>query len=53
MIVELTVAVKQDDGMPVTSETLSIQTTLVEALKKMPFAHMLQELITEILQSLG
>lgn len=53
MIVDLAVTVKQDDGTPVTSETLSVQTTLVAALKKMPFAHMLQELINVILQSLG
>ncbi len=53
MIVELTIAVKQDDGTPVMSGTMSTQTTLVAALKAMPFAHMLQELINVILQSLG
>lgn len=53
MIVELTVAITQDDGTPVTSETLSVQTSLVTALKAMPFAHMLQELINVILRSLG
>lgn len=53
MIVEITIAVKQDDGTPVTSETLNVRSSLVAALKTMPFAQMVQELVNVILQSLS
>jgi hypothetical protein len=53
MIVEITIAVKQDDGTEVSSQALAVQSSLVAALKTMPFAQMVQELINVILQSLS